>query len=179
MKIRSNFLTGLVGLLLTQSTYANVLACPASTNFVNLGDSTAEVIAKCGKPLKHIVLKPEKTQTIVVWQYTILGTLEHAQAFGRDGFAVVFLNGHVTEFRSGKNKMPYMPCTKGRVTLGATMHDVKVACGTPYFKKTIQRKKDEKFPHQPVITKLIYKPRRYLPATTFIFKDDQLIYQSE
>lgn len=156
---------------LSQTIYADVLACPASTAFVNIGDDVATVINKCGPPQKKIVLKPERVKQVVVWQYALPGVVTYPNT---NSFAFLFSNGQVRQILAGQTNISYLNCPNGGVPLGATMPIVQGACGAPYFKRIMRPHKGERYLHEPEIIKLIYKPRAYLPQTTFVFKDGSL-----
>lgn len=176
MKMLLNLFSALAVLSFSITADADVLPCPSSTQFVNIGASVDEVIAKCGQPQQQITLKPARANTVVIWQYSIPEILARLNA---SAFALIFANGRVMQIQANHRYLPYLACPNGGISLGATVPMVEAACGEPYLIRRKPPTPGEQYIDQPEIIKLIYKPRRYLPKTIFIFEDGHLTNQYE
>jgi len=169
-KTNKLLLTLLFGLPIA-SAHAKIIQCPSSTEFVNIGDSMQQVIAKCGNPTKHVSLKAPQPQAESNWQYLLPGS----PGFLAKGFLVIFSDNKVKQIVSGNNElMDSVQCSRGAtITVGNSKAEVSKACGVPYYKREHVPPSEGEHA-QPAQEHLIYKTRNYLPTQTFVFENNKL-----
>lgn len=163
MKKIMSFLAGIVLLVAASPSFATI-QCPGNTNFVSVGDSINSVIQQCGLPQRTIQLKTASA----LWTYNLM-------SFGKNsiGFSLLFNGNTVAKMSTteGVTKTS-IKCPNGSVQIGSTPRQVVQACGQA---TTITNLSAQAQKRQGKIVHLIYQLQHYLPETTFIFKNGQLV----
>jgi len=157
------FLT-LFSFLLMAPLLAQAVQCPNSSNFVNMGATIEQVIQQCGQPTQRKDIKTEAA----VWTYSLMSF-----ASAHIGFTVVFEGNSVSKLITSQQLTKTMvSCPNGPIRIGDTPRQVVAACGQPSSIRNVSTDLEKE---RGKITHLIYQPESYLPKTTFIFKNGNLV----
>jgi len=164
MKKVISLLAVIILLFSTASVFAQQIQCPGNTNFVNVGDTIDQIVSQCGHPQKTIQLK----KNVYAWIYSLM-------TFGKSriGFSILFENNVVKDMvTTQKIHKTTIKCPRGSINIGNTPAQVQKVCGKPTVVRNYSQQADQISGN---ITHLIYQPHSYLPRTTFIFQDGQLV----
>ena len=150
--------------LLSLSVFSQQIACPGNTQFVQVGDTVAQVVAQCGPPKKTVDLK----KNVIAWTYHLMTVAET-----RVGFVILLENNVVKDMVTlQKAHRTTIQCRNGPISLGNSAAQVQAACGQPAKIRNFSQQADQ---ISGKITHFIYQPQSYLPETTFVFQDGRLV----
>jgi hypothetical protein len=115
-------------LLPTASAYA--MFCPGNLNQINIGDTTAQVIAQCGKPDKQASEKssPDVPQE---WGYYITADAQQQITLKVN---VTIVNKKAVNITANGMSLNYTTLCNGvTIQVGDTADSIQKACGKPQF----------------------------------------------
>ncbi|OAI47166.1 hypothetical protein AYO45_05960 [Gammaproteobacteria bacterium SCGC AG-212-F23] len=170
-------------LLLPYSTASVALFCPGNFNQINLGDTTAQVIAQCGKPDEEKTTKVEPTQP-QEWNYYMVADPSNSSPQGSLKMSVAFdANKKVVNITVNGTSLVSTTLCGGNIgggyaggnniQLGDTSDTVKTNCGKPMFINQNTTPADTSQPTTPATELTEYKYHS-TPPTTLIFENGKL-----
>lgn len=166
MKKIIGYLCGMVLLSVVLPSFAASIQCPGSSKSVRKGSTISQVIQKCGKPKKTVRVKPQAD----ILNYTSI-SVDHKKL----SFSLYMKDKAVKGMRTAQGvRRTVIKCPRGMIKVGSPVQDVMAACGTPDSIDDVSQQIEKK---RGRITKLVYRPRSYLPPTILTFKNDKLIRQ--
>lgn len=114
-------------LLPTVSAYA--MFCPSGLNQINIGDSTAQVIAQCGQPDKQ---KTEKSSPDVPqeWGYFITANQQQQITLKVN---VTIVNKKAVNITANGMSLNYTALCGPTIQVGDSKDSIEKACGKPAF----------------------------------------------